>query len=533
MEQWAMRYERRNDELNVINGKIFAQRQEMRVVATAIEQRAQALGIRMPSAIDDLDTIAEQLGKEQNRGYDLDSRQDEEKRALRERDECLERRNRLENELTVLNKKLRTASEGWRTWLAQNRFVPGLAPERFDSFLTRARDVCKDLESLNVLRGKVRRCEEYMASFDKRVRVLSGTIGLSLDRENRGAIFRSLKEALELKARMEESFEVQRLLKLEHAEAEKEMASVIGKIEASYKDAGVENEAEYRALVKECERRASMETRLSELRRALAISLGEEALNAPLDSDIFSDFCVRNEKIEELRLTVAEGENALDALNADISILESQVTSVIADDRLFTLKQKNETLRNQGRKLLKNWLLVVLAKDFATKAMERHKKNRRPEIVRDAQQIFSLMTPTRKKAIGMEDVFFEMQKKQKSNGERNWGLTDQVCCPDQLYLSLRLAMACHWGRRSESVPIILDGVLARFDDRRQREIMEALWWVSEKIQVVLLTCHRFTAEMFRSRLANEEGFAMIEVPRVSGKNAIAPPKARAHKNAKR
>ena len=72
-------------------------------------------------------------------------------------------------------------------------------------------------------------------------------------------------------------------------------------------------------------------------------------------------------------------------------------------------------------------------------------------------------------------------------------------------------MACRLAERSEPVPIMLDDVLARFDESRQRGAVEALWRASEKLQVIFFTCHRFTVDMFRSRLASEKGFSVVEI----------------------
>jgi hypothetical protein len=90
---------------------------------------------------------------------------------------------------------------------------------------------------------------------------------------------------------------------------------------------------------------------------------------------------------------------------------------------------------------------------------------------------------------------------------------------EQVGLSVRLAMACHMGgyltghlgTRPEPVPIILDDVLSRFDETRQRGAIEALWLASEKLQVIFFTCHRSVVDMFQSRLAGEDGFSVVEM----------------------
>ena len=146
--------------------------------------------------------------------------------------------------------------------------------------------------------------------------------------------------------------------------------------------------------------------------------------------------------------------------------------------------------------------------------------------MREAYQILSLMTQNRRGAAGRDADFLKMLEsgKRRLSDARNFGLAAQV------YLSLKLAAACSLSERAESVPVILDNVFARFDEAGQSDAMDALWRLSEKIQIVLLTCHRFTAEMFRARLAGKEGFVMIDVP---GKETGALPKTRTKKSVKK
>jgi len=435
--------------------------------------------------MDDLDALMEMLEDERHQMRLLEDKKNEERRLSQDIEESAEQKLRLAEDLADLGIKAEAARAEWQDWLLQNRFDPALGQAYFNSFLAGIRALRKDLQLLNDLRGKLRRHEEYTAEIEARIRDLSDAIGLSLDGENLAAVFRSLKEALELKGRIEASFETERLLGLECSELERDLNIAVMDVRLLCEEAGVDGEAAYRVLAEERKRREAMETRLAELRRTLAVFLGAsadkeamknaEALHEP---EFLADAIAQAEEIKELQIVVSEGEKMTAALNADCEALEKQLLPM-SDDRLFALRQKNEFLRPQGEKMFKRWLTFVLTKYFMEKAIESHKKERQPEIMRQSQEILSHM------------------------GANN---------ADQVYLSLRLATASCWNERSESIPILLDDVLARFDETRQNGIMEALWRTSEKIQIVLFTCHRFTAEMFRARLVDEESFALIEMP---------------------
>ncbi|MEG6614649.1 AAA family ATPase [Pseudoclostridium thermosuccinogenes] len=59
---------------------------------------------------------------------------------------------------------------------------------------------------------------------------------------------------------------------------------------------------------------------------------------------------------------------------------------------------------------------------------------------------------------------------------------------DQMYLSLRVAMADLIGSTGEKLPFIMDEILAQYDDERTRETLEFLHQLSEERQIILFTC---------------------------------------------
>ena len=61
---------------------------------------------------------------------------------------------------------------------------------------------------------------------------------------------------------------------------------------------------------------------------------------------------------------------------------------------------------------------------------------------------------------------------------------------DQVYLALRLALAKVFSYQVESLPIILDDILVRFDENRQRSALELLAEIGKNQQIWLFTCQR-------------------------------------------
>jgi len=75
---------------------------------------------------------------------------------------------------------------------------------------------------------------------------------------------------------------------------------------------------------------------------------------------------------------------------------------------------------------------------------------------------------------------------------------------------MRLALASLWGRKSEPLPLILDDLLVRFDERRQRGAAQALLEAAGENQVLLFTCQKNTLNIFRS-LAGEKSLSQDRI----------------------
>ena len=78
-------------------------------------------------------------------------------------------------------------------------------------------------------------------------------------------------------------------------------------------------------------------------------------------------------------------------------------------------------------------------------------------------------------------------------------LSLSVGAAEQLYLAMRLAMCELVLPGDEPCPILLDDVLAAFDDHRARLALDCLLELAGERQVLLFTCHSREAEMLRDK----------------------------------
>ena len=502
----------------------------MQIIGASIEHKSQLLGMSAPSTLFDLDEAANLLENEHNGTASLELMKDKQRRLIENLEKCETELCGLKKKLSEVTRELDGALEDWKSWLLQNRLSPSLSPESFDSFSAAVRAARANLNSLGVMRSKLAGRRGYEASVEARISELGVKTGLKLDKGSLPALFRSLKEALSLQARIDASLEDRRAADFECSELEKELAAAVGSVRALCEEAGTDSEEGLRAAFEKHALRLTLENRLAKSRRALAGIFGGDASDIS-EAEFLTDALTTAREAEVLRLDISDGEKALDALRDACGALEAQMETVAPDDRIFTLRQRNETLKILAQKGFRRWLAAVLLRRFAEKAALRHEKGRESEALKLAQQFMSLMAGSKWKIVPDgkrgEGRDFCVALERDTDGirldETQWsmGLAEQVA------LSMKLAMAYRLGER----PMMLDDALTRFDESRQLGAIEALWRASEKFQVIFFTCHRSTADIFRSRLAGEKEFSVVEMR--GNASLIDNPKARAKRLSKR
>ena len=67
---------------------------------------------------------------------------------------------------------------------------------------------------------------------------------------------------------------------------------------------------------------------------------------------------------------------------------------------------------------------------------------------------------------------------------------------EQLYLAMRFGLIQEYETRSEPLPVVMDDVFVNFDDDRRDKVIEILKEFSEGRQVIILSCHKQSLDLF-------------------------------------
>jgi len=238
---------------------------------------------------------------------------------------------------------------------------------------------------------------------------------------------------------------------------------------------------------------------LRNLRSSMIASLGgENELQRLIEALEESEATEMQERVKTLEdeLETLDEERKESIENA--TVLRASIEKMRNEEDLSRLSLELESKRTEMTSYLKRYARASLSLHLLNEASDRFMQEKQPRVIASADHYLEMMTSGRYRMIlDPSSMEVTVQSKdgleRKSDGEWSSGLGDQI------HLSLRLSMAEEMSR-SESLPLILDDVLVRFDQHRRRGAAKAIHAFSQKDggrQVLLFTCDHATQQMFK------------------------------------
>lgn len=162
-----------------------------------------------------------------------------------------------------------------------------------------------------------------------------------------------------------------------------------------------------------------------------------------------------------------------------------------------------------------DWLTDLYAHHMLREAQAYYEKVRQPVVIRKAGEYLRFMTGGR---YSLQSTFdgrqlFAVDGMQRRIPEKEWssGLGDQI------YLAIRISLAVAFSHQIESMPLILDDILVRFDEERQKEAIRFLADLGKEEQVFLFTCsegtRRLAAAVQQEQAGETDTIHLFEISR--------------------
>ena len=190
---------------------------------------------------------------------------------------------------------------------------------------------------------------------------------------------------------------------------------------------------------------------------------------------------------------LANIESSLQALYEERGTLQESMRHLSTSHAVSEALLKKEQLEAELREALEEWMTYVFINHGMELAQQEYETDRQPAMLARASAYVKAMTGGIY-TLHMDDAHKGAYVKDTTGreiplGKWSSGLGDQV------YLALRLSLAESFAEKVESLPLLLDDVLVRFDLERQKLTLQVIERISEHTQVFLFTCHETTSQL--------------------------------------
>lgn len=201
---------------------------------------------------------------------------------------------------------------------------------------------------------------------------------------------------------------------------------------------------------------------------------------------------------KSLEETIKTESDLLGELQKQSGAIENEIFR-LAEDKTMTYKlQEKQEIETQIIYLIEEWVTYFYIDKILERAQKQYETGKQPKVVEQANAFLNAMTNGKYSLIldkkGESIKIIDDAKRIKESKIWSSGTGDQV------YLSIRLALALAFAEQVESLPIVLDDIFVRFDEKRQRDTLRFLMDLGKKQQIFLFTCQKQTM-----RIAEEVG----------------------------
>ncbi len=316
------------------------------------------------------------------------------------------------------------------------------------------------------------------------------------------------QEALQVRGQLDEQLSAQE-------EELNEAATALVDAEATIKHllrlGQTENPEEFIRLAHVRAQAVELLRRRDDLEDALRLAAGEKDLQ-----EFLASFAQREQ--HECEAFLQEKEAELLALVAEEQEKMHEFAGVSATlhglehtDTMAKLRQEErqiqESLQDAGAK----WAQYAVARQMLLQAKQRFEKERQPQVIRMASDIFAQITDNKWKGLtaSLEESSLQVIS---PYGEPIAPTVLSRGTQEQLYLALRLAYIRNHAAHARALPVIMDDVLVNFDPERAERTASALLDLSQsgkRHQILFFTCHPYMAEMLQKNHAQSKLF-MVE-----------------------
>ncbi len=289
-------------------------------------------------------------------------------------------------------------------------------------------------------------------------------------------------------------------LRKRHAKTEMTLSRLRHRRRELLFEAGVRDEDELRRLAEQSEQVEALRRRREDLSQEISSAIADEYSEETVEKLIKSDSpeqlnAKRTSADERLKIAVSQ----IRAATEKRGQLAAQWQTLVEDRRPAEKRMELASLDRRIFDALRRWQALAVTCRALELIKRSYEQERQPEALREASGYLARLTggryvrvwtPLGENSLRVDDdEGREMPVETLSRGTR-----------EQLYLSLRMALASSFAKRGASLPLVLDDVLVNFDSERAAAAAEVLRdFAAAGRQTIVFTCHEHIRDIFAAK----------------------------------
>ena len=412
-----------------------------------------------------------------------------------------------EAEIRTAEECLEMARTEWSAVLKHVGLSPSLSPEAKGETLRLIEDVSDDFHRVDKAKERISLLQDTLASLDSRYAAAARDMKEPLPGDDIAANIETLDARLTA-ARAEKVREESLSEELRQRDEElkglqkrrgNEDSGLSEFLAAHDVPSGEKLREKYQRFTTARELRRSQDASLRTIETTVGADEARDTFIRALAATTPEAIGASLEEIQE-RITLAESE--LKATNTRITELSSELKELVSAEDLVSREAETETLKQQIRDKYREWLTARIALWGIGAAVSRYEEERQPDVIRAAQDAFTNMTGGRYEKLLKPLDSDELHVRDGNGHDRTVGQLSRGT-REQLYLAMRMGLIAQYEQNAEPLPVIMDDILVNFDDERGPLAVKALAEFAESRQVIVMTCHENTVELYRKAGATE------------------------------
>lgn len=305
-------------------------------------------------------------------------------------------------------------------------------------------------------------------------------------------------EALRIERTVRELEEEAHLARKSFEEAGERLAALLGMAEVSDAEA-------FRHKAAVLAEREQLARRRQDLEDALAMAAGKKELPLFLEEFTLLDRAELEEQTAHLATALEHSATEEESLSDQAGTLRARLGHLASSDTLAELRLQEAALAENLRVNAQQWSRQALAYHILSESKKRFEKERQPEVVRMASDLFAAISQGEWSGIStsLEDSSLKVLR---PHGEAVGPEYLSRGTQEQLYLSLRIAGIRQNSAHGEPLPVIMDDILVNFDPGRAKRSASMLGELvapsdgGQGHQLIYFTCHPHTAQRLQESM---------------------------------